>query len=269
MKNVLLRLLVVSGLMSLTSALWAASPSGSIYASPPFITTTQSTTVSGSFYSNYDYYYGDDYITGYDVYIDGVLTTQTSGLYSTYEYFQTTIAGSSLSQGTHSVEIYVYAYSGDSTYSSASFTIGDLGTAYTINIQSVDGYYVCTEGGGWREVVANRTGPGPWETFTLYDVNGGSLEDGDAVFIQGINGPFLCAEGGGGHNVVANRYYPGPWEQFTFVKLFGTGTIGSGDQVAIQANNGQYWCAENGGGSVVNANRSAIGPWEEFTLTIQ
>jgi hypothetical protein len=269
MKKVLFRILAVTGLMSLASSLWAAPPSGSVYSSAPFITTTQSTTISGSFYSNYDYYYGDDYITGYDIYIDGVLASQVGNLYSSYEYFETTLAGNTLAQGTHSVEVYVYTYSGDSTYSSTSFTVGDLGTAYTINLQSVDGYYVCTEGGGGREVVANRTGPGAWETFTLHDVNGGSLESGDAVFIQGPHGQFLCAEGSGGQNVVANRYYPGPWEQFTFVKLFGTGTIGSGDQIAIQVNNGQYWCAENGGGSVVNANRNAIGPWEEFTLTLQ
>lgn len=255
--------------MSLTSALWAVAPSGSIYASRPFITPAQSVTVSGSFYSNYDDYYGDDYITGYDVYIDGTLSSQVTGLYSSYEYFETTIPGNSLPQGSHSVEIYVYTVSGDNTYSYASFSIGDIGTAYTINLQSINGQYVCTEGGGWREIVADRGGAGPWETFTLYDVNGGSLNDGDSVFIQGVNGPFLCAEGGGGQNVVANRQFPGPWETFTFVKLSGTGAIGTGDQIAIQANNGQYWCAENGGGGVVNANRNAIGPWEEFSITIQ
>jgi hypothetical protein len=33
-------------------------------------------------------------------------------------------------------------------------------------LQASNGMYVCAEDGGGREVVANRTAIGPWETFT-------------------------------------------------------------------------------------------------------
>lgn len=36
-----------------------------------------------------------------------------------------------------------------------------------IVLQCYDGHYVCAEGGGGREVVANRSAIGPWETFTI------------------------------------------------------------------------------------------------------
>lgn len=154
-------------------------------------------------------------------------------------------------------------------------TCGDPGgNTYTTAFQSSGGFFVVAEGGGGGVVNANRTGVGSWETFTLIDVNGGSLESGDLVNIQTVGGYFVVAEGGGGDVVNANRTFADAWETFRIEKVGGGGGIGPGDSISLQAFNGwsggggNYVVAEGGGGSVVNANRGAVGPWETFTIHI-
>ncbi|MFT7313751.1 MAG: hypothetical protein ACI9J5_001891, partial [Paraglaciecola sp.] len=123
-----------------------------------------------------------------------------------------------------------------------------------IALQANSGQYVCAEGSGGREVVANRGVLGPWETFIVHDLDGGE------VALQANNGQYLCAEGGGGREVVANRNAIGAWETFTRHDL-------GDNKFAFQAANGQYMCAESGGGQIIVANRGAIGSWETFVLT--
>jgi hypothetical protein len=154
-------------------------------------------------------------------------------------------------------------------------TCGDPGNGtYTTAFQTIFGYFVVAEGGGGDVVNANRTAVGPWETFTVIDLNGGSLESGDLINIQSIGGYYVVAEGGGGDVVNANRTAAQAWETFRIEKLNGGGTIGSGDPISLQAYNGWSCCggnyvvAEGGGGSVVNANRGAVGSWETFTIHI-
>lgn len=145
---------------------------------------------------------------------------------------------------------------------------------YTTAFQSSGGFFVVAENGGGSVVNANRTGIGPWETFTLIDQNGGNLESGDLVNIQTVGGFFVVAEGGGGGVVNADRTNAGTWETFRIERVGGGGTIGSGDAIALQAFNGwsggggNYVVAEGGGGGVVNANRGGVGPWETFTIHI-
>ena len=153
-------------------------------------------------------------------------------------------------------------------------TCGGGGNTYTTAYQSYYGYFVVAEGGGGGVVNCNRTAIGPWETFTLIDLNGGTLDSGDLVNIQSIGGYYVVAEGGGGDVVNANRTIPREWETFRIEKVFGSGQIGSGETISLQAYNGwaggggNYVVAEGGGGSVVNANRAAVGPWEMFTIHI-
>ena len=78
-----------------------------------------------------------------------------------------------------------------------------------IHLRANNGQYVCAEGGGGREVVANRDARGPWETFTVERVR-----SGDNIALRANNGQYVCAEGGGGREVVANRNARGPWETF-------------------------------------------------------
>ncbi len=128
------------------------------------------------------------------------------------------------------------------------------------------GFYLCAEGGGGREVVANRRGLGPWETWSLTDRNGGKLQSGDTVHLASHLGGYFVAENGGGSVVNANRSQPGTWETFTLMKLGGSGEIRNGDTVALQSVDGYFVVAEEGGGGLVNANRTGAGPWESFVI---
>ena len=136
--------------------------------------------------------------------------------------------------------------------STETFTT-DTKASVLISLQAANGQYVCAEGGGGREVVANRDAIGAWETFELIDQGNGYYA------LQAANGQFVCAEGGGGREVVANRDAIGAWETFKLIDR------GNGN-VALQAANGQYLCAEGSGGGAVVANRDAIGAWETFKL---
>jgi len=137
-----------------------------------------------------------------------------------------------------------------------------------VGFRTQNGHYIVAESGGGERVYANRTGQGAWETFTLVDLNGGSLVSGDRVRLQAYNGYYLVAELGGNDTVNANRLVPGAWEEFRIIKTSGSGPIVNGNSVALQTINNYYVVAEGGGGGVVNANRTAIGAWETFTISI-
>ncbi len=53
-----------------------------------------------------------------------------------------------------------------------------------VALRAQNGKYVCAEGGGGRELVANRSAIGPWETFTLVE-----LEKSGQVALQSFNYP--------------------------------------------------------------------------------
>jgi hypothetical protein len=129
--------------------------------------------------------------------------------------------------------------------------------------------YVAAENAGGGAVNADRTGVGPWETFTIVDRNGGTLQHGDPVNIQTANGMYIAAEGGGGAGVTANRSGAAEWETFTIEKKVGTGTINTGDEVRFRSYYNKYLVAENGGPGVVNCNRDTAGEWETFTIEYQ
>jgi carbamate kinase len=88
-----------------------------------------------------------------------------------------------------------------------------------IHLRADNGQYVCAEGGGGGEVVANRDRAQEWETFTVERVPGrrgrGNVRTGDSIALRADNGQYVCAEGGGGGEVVANRDRAQEWETFT------------------------------------------------------
>jgi hypothetical protein len=137
-----------------------------------------------------------------------------------------------------------------------------------IALRSFSGHYVVAEGGGGGVVNANRTAIGPWERFTVIDLNGGALNNGDIIALQAMTGQYLQAYGGGNDAMKADPWAIGPWEQFTVVDMNG-GTVNQGDSIALRSFSGHYAVAEGGGGGVVNVNRTAIGPWERLTLLFQ
>lgn len=91
------------------------------------------------------------------------------------------------------------------------------GSEEYVALRTNTGHYVCAEGGGGRELVANRSEPLGWETFRLFAHNvpaGNIIETGAIVSLQAYNGMWVCAENGGTERLNATRPGPGPWEQF-------------------------------------------------------
>lgn len=149
--------------------------------------------------------------------------------------------------------------------------VGEQVRAYTyiaINLQAGNGDYVVAENGGGGAVNANRGAAGPWESFTLIDLNSGSLESGDYVFVQTNSFYYFNADYCGGFALSAVATYPSSFQTFRIWKVGGSGTIGNGESVAFETYCGYFVVAEGGGGGVVNADRTSIGPWETFTITL-
>jgi aqualysin 1 len=135
-----------------------------------------------------------------------------------------------------------------------------------VTFQTSSGYFLRNAGGGGSSVDAVAASAARWERYHLVDLNGGALQDGDAVYLQSDLGYYLVAEGGGGGELNADRSTPSIWETFTLLKLNGPGPIVDGDQVALRTYSGNYVVAEGNGGGDANADRTAIGPWETFVF---
>ena len=142
-------------------------------------------------------------------------------------------------------------------------------TTRALTLQTaVAGQFVSAENGGGGALNANRPTASTWETFTLYDLNGGALQSGDLVALGTLDGHFVCAENGGGGAVNATRTDAQDWETFRVVKIGGTGAaIADGDQIALATKvSGQFVSAVNGGGGALTADRAAASGWESFVV---
>jgi len=150
---------------------------------------------------------------------------------------------------------------------SAAIAPGATTRALTLKT-AVGGQFVSAENGGGGDVNANRPVAQGWETFTLYDLNGGTLQNGDLVSLGTANGHFFCAENGGGSVLNATRTDPQDWETFRVVKIGGSGSaVNDGDQIALQTKvSGLFVSAINGGGGGVTADRPTASGWEAFVV---
>ena len=165
----------------------------------------------------------------------------------------------------------VFEYQRDTTFFEGA-------TVMSVSLQTYNGNLVSAENCGGGRVIANATSAERCEVFNLYDLNGGTLRDGDRVHLQARNGSFLAAEQGGALGcdgcdgaMVANREEAGAWETF-IVHFTGPAVVG---QVALQSATGDYVAAENGGSngcdgcdSVLHANRPRAGEWETYKLIV-
>jgi hypothetical protein len=142
-----------------------------------------------------------------------------------------------------------------------------------VGFKTANNHYIVAESGGGEAMYANRSALGSWETFTLIDVNGGTLQSEDRIRLQAHNGYYVVAEAADPNNnylVNANRLAPFAWEEFTIVKLNGGGAIVNGDQVAIRTAHNRYFAAAGGSGENLKANCLTIGACggeESFTFT--
>jgi RHS repeat-associated protein len=145
----------------------------------------------------------------------------------------------------------------------------------TVSLRSWHGNYVRAHNAGGSEVYADATAIGPWEQFTLIDLNGGALESGDRVQFLANDGIHYVGAWGGGAPVgsppPAGRVYAGAiwgstWETFTIRRKDGaSGPIGNDTQISLQSYLGYNVAAESGNGEL-NANRTFVSDWETFTL---
>jgi hypothetical protein len=142
-------------------------------------------------------------------------------------------------------------------------------TALTVQLQTKSGNYLVADQGGGAALSAKSTSAKAWETFTLSDMNGGSLDSGDTVTLKGASGQWVSAENGGGGALTVTAPWEHAWEQFRILKASGTGTIAAGDTIALQTIvGGQYVSAENAGGGAVTATAPWVKEWEELTLHV-
>jgi N-acetylneuraminic acid mutarotase len=139
-------------------------------------------------------------------------------------------------------------------------------TTLVVHLRASNGQYVVAEGGGGGVVNANRDVAQTWETFVLFDHNGGTLANDDVVSLRTFNRLYLMAQNGGGGALQASSSEVSSHEKFVIVNVASGSEITHNSQIALRANNSQFVVAELGGGNVVNANRDAIGSWEVFTL---
>jgi len=128
--------------------------------------------------------------------------------------------------------------------------------------------YLGAQNNGGGAVIATATTAQAWETFSLDDINAGTLQSGDTVFIRAGGGQYFQAANGGGSTLNAASVNRLGWETFRIVKASGSGTIANGDVVGLQTvTTGNWVSAENGGGGTVFAYGAALGSWEQLTIS--
>jgi hypothetical protein len=140
---------------------------------------------------------------------------------------------------------------------------------YTVNFRTWSNNYLVADKGGGYDLMAYSTQPLEWETFTLTDLNGGSLVSGDTVTLQSISGQYGSALNGGGGAIRFTATTPQSWEQFIVQKLSGTGSVVNGESIALKTVvSGQYLSSANAGGSTVTAAGATAREWETLSLGI-
>jgi|GEM_PF-5643672 len=129
-----------------------------------------------------------------------------------------------------------------------------------------------TRGGGygqWLQAVATSSSD-LISQFYLIDLNGGTLNDWDAVAISSYSNPafYLSAQNGGGGLITADAISVGANETFHIHKtggLYYYGPIANGDGIALQTANGSWIHIDNAGGSTVTANGTGPGAFETLS----
>ncbi|MBU51880.1 MAG: hypothetical protein CL920_24585 [Deltaproteobacteria bacterium] len=134
---------------------------------------------------------------------------------------------------------------------------------YQVCLKSTNNHYVVSLGDKLN-VRADRKACKGWEIHTLVDVNGGTLNHGDAIYIRTAHKHYWSAQPSG--ILQANRTEPWTWEQFRIYKVSGKGRIANGTKIAIKSAHKRWLAAYQGGGQHVLINRTKRSSWETFTL---
>ncbi len=130
-------------------------------------------------------------------------------------------------------------------------------------------HYLSATNGGGSSLVASAAAVAANETFTLIDLDGGALLDGDEVRISAPNGQYVSAKDGGGSTLDISASAPGDDETFVITRLAGPATIAAGDQVAFKTKlKVDYISAIDGGGGEVRADAPWAKGWETFLISL-
>jgi photosystem II stability/assembly factor-like uncharacterized protein len=165
----------------------------------------------------------------------------------------------------------VFEYTHDESYLAGAAT-------RVVSLRTSSGNYVSAADCGDTAVVGGPQNAAACETFTLFDVNGGSLMDGDRIYLRSAGGNFVAAENGGASAcgecdgaLNADRVVAGPWETFTVRRAAGDGPIAEGDPVYLLSVNGDYVSAERGGlnTGALRANARKAAEWETFKFELR
>jgi hypothetical protein len=76
-------------------------------------------------------------------------------------------------------------------------------TLTNVSFKTLNGNFVGAQNNGGGAVLASATSVQAWETFSLIDLGGGTLESGDSVAIRAGNGQYFQALNGGGSSLNA------------------------------------------------------------------
>jgi beta-glucanase (GH16 family) len=142
---------------------------------------------------------------------------------------------------------------------------GSQATTRKVTLQTtVKRKFVVAENGGGGQVDAADDVAGAWETFTLVDLDGGKLLDGDLVQLRASDGSYVIATASAG--VSATGSAGDPAATFRVVKP-GGGELGPGGQLSLQTRlAGLFVSADQGGGGGMTADRAVADAWETFVL---
>jgi mannan endo-1,4-beta-mannosidase len=140
-------------------------------------------------------------------------------------------------------------------------------TASNVSLRTKNtGQYLSVEEAN-SSVSAKAYSVGEKEIVTLWDINGGTLTDGDMVWLSGPSGTYFTAVGGGGGDLTVGTATPGMDQTFQLTRLAGSGEVANGDEVAFKASQMlEYMSAVDGGGGAVLVNQPHALAWETFVL---
>lgn len=122
-----------------------------------------------------------------------------------------------VAEGTGAVHAKPSAVGGATIFTLIDLNGGFLTSGDKVHLRTPGGTYLVAEGGGGREVKADRRAASEWETFIIRKKSVGTgnlIGFNEPITLQAHNGQYVAAEGGGGGAVNANRPKADLWETF-------------------------------------------------------
>ncbi len=130
-----------------------------------------------------------------------------------------------------------------------------------LSLKASIGKYVTAHDGGGSTVIAEGANAEVYEQLTFSDINGGSLQDGDAVYIQVWDGQYLSVTSG---QLQANHQQVGATEVFTVHNVNG-GPIVATSVIAILSSDKVHYLSVGTAG-LLDASSTVVGDAQKFTV---